>query len=287
MKLIIISGLSGSGKSITLDTLEDAGFYCTDNLPIALLRDFANLLTQTDNPLFKLAAVGIDARNDQQSLNHFSHFIEQLQHGHIEYDIIFLRANKDVLLKRFNETRRKHPLSNQNTSLDEAIDLEIQRLSSIASHASLQIDTSNTNLHQLRDIIRKRVCIDNAGGLSLQIMSFGYKHGAPNDVDFVFDARCLPNPYWDPALRIATGKDTAVIQFLEQEPLVQRYLQDTAQYLNRWIPEFANSNRNYLSIAIGCTGGQHRSVYLAEKLSISLSKQGLSILTRHRELADP
>lgn len=285
MKLIIISGLSGSGKSITLDTLEDAGFYCTDNLPIALLGDFAKLLTQTDNPLFKLAAVGIDARNDHQSLNHFSHFIEQLQHSQIEYDIIFLRANKDILLKRFNETRRKHPLSNQNTSLDEAIDLEIERLSSIASHASLQIDTSNTNLHQLRDIIRKRICINNAGDLSLQIMSFGYKHGAPNDVDFVFDARCLPNPYWDPSLRSETGKDTSVIQFLEQEPLVQHYLQDTAQYLNRWIPEFANSNRNYLSIAIGCTGGQHRSVYLAEKLTLSLSNQGLSILTRHRELA--
>lgn len=285
MKLVIISGLSGSGKSITLDTLEDAGFYCTDNLPIALLRDFAKLLTQTDNPLFKLAAVGIDARNDHQSLNHFNHFIEQLQHSHIDYDIIFLRANKDILLKRFNETRRKHPLSNQNTSLDEAIDLEIERLSSIASHASLQIDTSNTNLHQLRDIIRKRICINSAGGLSLQIMSFGYKHGAPNDVDFVFDARCLPNPYWDPLLRSETGKDTPVIQFLEQEPLVQHYLQDTAQYLSRWIPEFANSNRNYLSIAIGCTGGQHRSVYLAEKLSLSLSNQGLSILTRHRELA--
>lgn len=284
MKLIIISGLSGSGKSVTLDTLEDAGFYCTDNLPIALLPEFSKLLANSRQPIFKQVAVGIDARNDQNSLNQFSQLIEQLRKDDINYEIIFLRANKDSLLKRFSETRRKHPLSDANTSLDEAIDLEINRLSSIASHASIQIDTTHTNVHQLHDIIRERVCHNDNNGLSLQIMSFGYKHGAPNDVDFVFDARCLPNPYWEPTLRNFTGKDEPVINFLNNAELVQLYLQDTAQFLSRWIPEFSNSNRNYLSIAIGCTGGQHRSVYLVEKLAKHLTENGLDILTRHREL---
>jgi len=285
MKLIIVSGLSGSGKSITLDTLEDAGFYCTDNLPLALLKDFSKLLTHSDKHPVKQAAVGIDARNDQTSLNQFSQLIEQLKTDGIDYEIIFLRASKESLLKRFSETRRKHPLSDNNTSLDEAIDLELERLNSIASHASLQIDTTHTNVHQLRDIIRQRVCRKDNCGLSLQIMSFGYKHGAPNDVDFVFDARCLPNPYWEPNLRSYTGQDQAVIDFLNQAELVQHYLNDTSQFLNRWIGEFANSNRNYLSIAIGCTGGQHRSVYLSEQLAKELKKHGYNIITRHRELS--
>jgi len=285
MKLIIVSGLSGSGKSITLDTLEDAGFYCTDNLPLALLKDFSELLTKSDKQPVKQAAVGIDARNDETSLNQFSLLIEQLQQNGIDYEVIFLRASKESLLKRFSETRRKHPLSDSNTSLDEAIDLEVERLNSIASHASLQIDTTHTNVHQLRDIIRQRVCRKDNGGLSLQIMSFGYKHGAPNDVDFVFDARCLPNPYWEPNLRRFTGQDKAVIDFLNQAELVQHYLNDTSQFLNRWIIEFANSNRNYLSIAIGCTGGQHRSVYLSEQLAKKLKKHGYNIITRHRELS--
>jgi len=285
MKLIIISGLSGSGKSITLDTLEDAGFYCTDNLPLALLKDFSELLARSDKQPLKQAAVGIDARNDQASLNQFSQLIKQLKIDGIDYEVIFLRASKESLLKRFSETRRKHPLSDKNTSLDEAIDLEFERLNSIASHASLQIDTTHTNVHQLRDIIRQRVCRKDNGGLSLQIMSFGYKHGAPNDVDFVFDARCLPNPYWEPSLRRFTGQDQAVIDFLNQTELVQHYLNDTSQFLNRWIGEFANSNRNYLSIAIGCTGGQHRSVYLSEQLAKELEKHGYNIITRHRELS--
>ena len=284
MKLIIVSGLSGSGKSVTLDTLEDAGFYCTDNLPVALLPDFASLLADSDKALFRKAAVGIDARSDQSSLEQFAAFIDQLKLNNVDYEVIFLRASKQSLLKRFSETRRKHPLSNDNTSLDEAIDLELDRLSLIASHASLQIDTTQTNVHQLRSLIRERVSPDKGKGISFQIMSFGYKHGAPNDVDFVFDARCLPNPYWEPNLRAFTGKDAAVIDFLDTKELVQRYLDDTAQFLTRWVPEFINTNRNYLSVAIGCTGGQHRSVYLTEKLAQHLSIQGLNIITRHREL---
>lgn len=285
MKLIIVSGLSGSGKSVTLDTLEDAGFYCTDNLPIALLSNFATLLTDSKNTLFNKAAVGIDARNDPSSLEQFGAFIEQLKKHNIDYEVIFLRANKDSLLKRFSETRRKHPLSNNKTSLDEAIDLEIEKLNLIASHASIQIDTTHSNVHELREIIRKRVSVDKDKGLSLQIMSFGYKHGAPNDVDFVFDARCLPNPYWESNLRKFTGLDTPVIEFLDDEKLIQDFLEDTMQFLTRWVPEFINTNRNYLSIAIGCTGGQHRSVYLTEKLARHLTSQQLNVITRHRELA--
>ncbi|AGS39148.1 MAG: UPF0042 nucleotide-binding protein [Cycloclasticus pugetii] len=284
MKFIIVSGLSGSGKSVTLDTLEDAGFYCTDNLPVALLSDFATLLTDSKKPLFSKAAVGIDARNDPSSLEQFSGFIEQLKSNNIDYDIIFLRASKGSLIKRFSETRRKHPLSDSNTSLDEALDLELNRLSLISSHASIQIDTTHSNVHELRGIIRERVSFDNSTGLSLQVMSFGYKHGAPNDVDFVFDARCLPNPYWEPSLREFTGLDKPVIEFLDDKQLVQDFLQDTAKFLTRWVPEFINTNRNYLSIAVGCTGGQHRSVYLTEKLAKYLTSQALNVITRHREL---
>lgn len=283
MKLIIVSGLSGAGKSVTLDTLEDAGFYCTDNLPIALLHDFSDLLAHSEKTGIKQAAVGIGARNDPLSLNQFGSFIEQLKAERVDYEVIFLRASKESLLRRFNETRRKHPLSDKNTSLDEAIDLELERLNLIASHASIQIDTTHTNVHQLHDIIRDRVCLRKEHALSLQIMSFGYKHGAPNDVDFVFDTRCLPNPYWEPSLRHLNGQDAEVISFLDNSKLVQQYLNDSATFLTRWIPEFINSNRNYLTIGIGCTGGQHRSVYLTEKLAEHLSEQGLSVITRHRE----
>ncbi|PCI20823.1 MAG: RNase adapter RapZ [Piscirickettsiaceae bacterium] len=285
MKLIIVSGLSGSGKSVTLDTLEDCGFYCTDNLPVDLLQSFANLLEKSEQPIFNRVAVGIDARNDTASLRRFDDFMQQLQEAGIAYEVIFLRADKNSLLKRFSETRRKHPLSDSETSLDEAIELEIEQLSPIANHASLQIDTTHTNVHQLRELVIERIGNKNAHSLSLQIISFGYKHGVPNDVDFVFDARCLPNPYWEPTLRKYTGKDSAVIDFLSHNELVQQYLNDTSNYLKNWIPRFSESNRNYLSIAIGCTGGQHRSVFLTEQLSKRLQEQGLNVIARHRELS--
>lgn len=284
MKLIIVSGLSGSGKSVTLDTLEDCGFYCTDNLPVALLQNFANLLEDSELPMFQRVAVGIDARNETTSLRRFDDFMQQLRNAGISYEVIFLRADKNSLLKRFSETRRKHPLTGNDTSLDEAIELEIERLSPIADHASIQIDTTHTNVHQLRDLVLERIGHKSSHTLSLQVMSFGYKHGVPNDVDFVFDARCLPNPYWEPKLRQYTGKDDGVITFLSNNELVQQYLNDTADYLKKWIPRFSNSNRNYLSIAIGCTGGQHRSVFLTEQLTKLLQSDNLSVIGRHREL---
>lgn len=285
MKLIIVSGLSGSGKSVTLDTLEDGGFYCTDNLPVSLLKDFAKLLFGTDKPAFKFAAVGIDARNEPGAFNQFDNVMAKLKKMNIQCEVIFLRADKQSLLKRFSETRRKHPLSDEKTSLEEAIDEEIKRLAPIANHADIQIDTTNLNVHQLRKQIRERIEFQSKKALTVQIQSFGYKHGLPVDVDFVFDARCLPNPYWEPNIRAYTGKDSAVIEFLNRSNSVQRYLSDIQHFISNWLPDFANGTRNYLSIAIGCTGGQHRSVYLTEQLAKLLAADNLNIITRHRDLS--
>lgn len=286
MKLIIVSGLSGSGKSVTLDTLEDTGFYCTDNLPVSLLVDFAKLLSGSDKPAYDKAAVGIDARNETDAINQFDEVMQQLKTLGIHCQIIFLRASKKSLLRRFSETRRKHPLSDNNTSLEEAINEEIRRLSPIANHADIQIDTTNSNVHQLRAQIRERTQLKSANKLSIQIQSFGYKHGVPIDADFVFDARCLPNPYWDPAIRSFNGKDQAIIDFLASKSTVQQYLADIELFLSNWLPHFANGSRNYLSIAIGCTGGQHRSVYLTEELAKRLPSDQLSVLIRHKELSE-
>ncbi|ORU89723.1 MAG: RNase adaptor protein RapZ [Cycloclasticus sp. symbiont of Poecilosclerida sp. M] len=288
MKLIIVSGLSGSGKSVTLDTLEDSGFYCTDNLPVSLLHELSALLRHSQKPVFKNTAVGIDARNEldgTEGINQFDEFIQQLNIDKVDYEIIFLRASKESLLKRFSETRRKHPLSDSGTSLDEAIDIEIERLSHIANHATLQVDTTHTNIHQLRDLIRDRIGFKGRKNLSLQLFSFGYKHGVPSDVDFVFDARCLPNPFWDQSLRPLTGLDPKVVEFLDKKKTAQRYLKDVHHFLEQWIPQFSSGNRNYLSVAIGCTGGQHRSVYLIEALAKLLDGRDFNIIARHRELS--
>jgi UPF0042 nucleotide-binding protein len=284
MKLIIVSGLSGSGKSVTLDTLEDGGYYCTDNLPVSLLQDFAKLLFGSEKPAFQYAAVGIDARNEPDAFKQFDEVMEKLRQMDINCEVIFLRASQQSLLKRFSETRRKHPLSDENTSLEEAIDEETKRLAPIANHADIQIDTTQTNVHQLRKQIRDRIEFESKQALSLQVQSFGYKHGLPVDVDFVFDARCLPNPYWEPSIREFTGKDSAVIEFLDNSSSVQRYLTDMHQFISNWLPHFANGTRNYLSIAIGCTGGQHRSVYLTEQLAKLLASDDINIIVRHREL---
>lgn len=285
MKLIIVSGLSGSGKSVTLDTLEDGGFYCTDNLPVSLLQDFAKLLFGSEKPAFQYAAVGIDARNEPDAFNQFDEVMDKLHQMDIQCEVIFLRADKQSLLKRFSETRRKHPLSDENTSLEEAIDEEITRLAPIANHADIQIDTTKMNVHQLRKQVRDRIEFKSKKALTVQVQSFGYKHGLPVDVDFVFDARCLPNPYWEPNIRAFTGKDSAVIEFLNRSNSVQRYLSDVNQFISNWLPDFANGTRNYLSIAIGCTGGQHRSVYLTEQLAKLLPSDDLNIIVRHRELS--
>lgn len=286
MKILIISGLSGSGKSIALQALEDMNFYCVDNLPLGLLPSFAEQMIKTagqrnsDN-----IAVSIDARNVTHDLQFFQEILDGLKKAGIGCEVIFIEADDSTLLIRFSETRRKHPLTNPEMPLVEAITAERKLLSTISSNADLHIDTTKTNVHQLRDIIRERVAKKGILPLSMQFVSFGYKRGIPADVDFVFDARCLPNPHWDPHLRSSTGKHPDVIRFLEQQPVVVRMFEDIKSFLERWIPSFEAENRSYMTIAVGCTGGQHRSVYLVEALAASFRKTHKNVLTRHRELS--
>ncbi|MBU0498562.1 MAG: RNase adapter RapZ [Gammaproteobacteria bacterium] len=281
MKLVIVTGLSGAGKSTALDTLEDLGFYCIDNLPVPLL-------TALGSELLKLRgrnrhiAVGIDVRSEPQNLRQTPRLIEEL--GAMGYDckILFLEADDDVLIKRFSETRRKHPLSDTTGTLAEAIRLERNLLTPLSDHADLRIDTRNTHVHQLRRLLRERFTL-SAHSLSLQFQSFGFKHGVPTDADFVFDMRCLPNPHWQPELRPLTGRDAQVIDYLESSEMVERMKQDVAAFLDNWIKVFEEEGRSYLTVALGCTGGRHRSVYMAEFLSRHFDDGERMVTLRHRE----
>ncbi len=286
MRLLIISGLSGSGKSIALQALEDQDYYCIDNLPLGLLSQFTGQMTDSASKRnIDNVAVGIDARNLVRDLGRFSEIVDGIRGRGITCEVVFLTASDTVLIKRFSETRRKHPLTRSGVSLTEAIVEERKLLSPISISADLQIDTSNLNVHQLRGIVRERIVKRKLPSLSLQFLSFGYKHGIPADVDFVFDIRCLPNPYWDPQLRLRKGTDPEVIKFLEQQPGVRQMFEDIRTFLERWIPSFEAENRNYISIAIGCTGGQHRSVYLVEALASHFRRSRDNVMIRHRELA--
>ena len=284
MNMTIISGLSGSGKTIALHTLEDIGFYCIDNLPVGLLNGFASEVRDQRLVSGNKVAVSIDARNRPEQLNRFPEIIAELKSKGTTCKILFLQADDPTLLKRFSETRRKHPLSGIDLPLTDAIHEERKLLAPIAANADLLIDTSHTNLHQLRDLVRECIGEDDDAEFSLLLRSFGYKHGIPADADLVFDARCLPNPHWQANLRNLTGLDKDVIMFLERETMVQELYNHLEQFLSTWIPRFKADNRSYLSIAIGCTGGQHRSVYLVNKLAKSLGKQAGDVVVRHREL---
>jgi RNase adapter protein RapZ len=283
VRLVILSGLSGSGKSIALHMLEDLDYYCVDNLPIGLLRAFVDHTVADALPLYARTAVGVDARNHPDEIAGVPEVVRSL-HGRVACELIFLTADEDILLKRYAETRRKHPLSGKGLSLRAAIQRERVLLAPIVDASDLIIDTTRTNVHQLREMIRERVDRRAEPRLSLSFTSFAYKHGVPRDADFVFDARALPNPYWDLALRNLTGRDAAVIDFLDRQETVQRMLADLIAFLERWIPEIVRSNRSYLTVAIGCTGGQHRSVYLAEKLAAHFRDSYRLVLTHHNEL---
>lgn len=284
MKLIIVSGLSGSGKSTVLHVLEDMRFYAIDNLPVSLLETFARHMIQAPEKQYEFTAVGIDARNRNEELQHIPRILGELRRAGIECEVIFLDADDAILIKRFSETRRKHPLTDAKTALPEAIERERQLLDVIAQEADLYVDSSHTSLHELRGQIKQRV-VNKPQEQSMSIMfeSFGFKHGVPTDADMVFDVRCLPNPYWEPHLRGLTGKDQPVISYLEQASLVNDMLEDISEFLQRWIPRFENISRTYLTIAVGCTGGHHRSVYIIEKLAERFSSHG-NVITRHREL---
>jgi len=284
MKLLIVSALSGSGKSIALDTLEDCGYYCIDNLPLTLLEDFINHVMINDEKTYAKTAIGIDARNQLESLANFSESLKLIRQKGIDCEIIFMQAEESTLLKRYSETRRRHPLTSYNIPLREALKIEKEMLTPIAKHANVLIDTSRTHYHQLRELIRDQIGERDFRHISLQFQSFGFKHGVPLDADFVFDARSLPNPYWIPELRSFTGKEKPVSEFLKEQPLVDEFFQDITSFLERWIPRFEAEGRSYLTVAIGCTGGQHRSVYLVDALVEHFKNPIVNVIVRHREL---
>ncbi|MFA7592507.1 MAG: RNase adapter RapZ [Thiohalobacteraceae bacterium] len=285
MRLVIVSGLSGSGKSVALHTLEDLNYYCIDNLPIGLLEPFAQQLLDSPSPNPDNAAVGIDARNQSTELQHFPQIVRRLRERGIHCEIVYLQADDETLLKRFSETRRKHPLSGPDVPLADAIRQERSLLEPISANASLHIDTTHTHIHQLRDLVQERVAGKTTGTLSLLFKSFGFKHGVPEDADFVFDVRCLPNPHWDARLRPQTGLDADVVEYLDAQPMVDTMFDSIHDFLDTWIPYFERENRSYLTVALGCTGGQHRSVYLARRLGEHFRARHPSVLVRHRELS--
>ena len=285
MRLVIISGLSGSGKSVALHALEDLGFYCIDNIPMPLLRSFVDELLLRNDPAFENVGVGLDARNRRRSdIAEIPALVKQLRANAIACEVVFLETDDKVLLSRFSETRRKHPLTDESTSLAEAIKSERELLGPVIDTAELVIDTTDMTVSQLREQISERVAPRRPGKLSIMIESFGYKHGLPANADFVFDVRCLPNPYWEPQLRPLSGKDAPVKGFLDAQPLVQEMITAISDFLEEWIPRYQDFQRSYLTVAIGCTGGMHRSVYVAEAIAKRLEKKYGPIRTQHDEL---
>jgi UPF0042 nucleotide-binding protein len=281
---VVVSGRSGSGKSTALHALEDQGHHCIDNLPVGLLP--ALVATAAEREGAVPLAVSIDARNLAADLERFPEILDALQRSwpRLSVEIVYLDAELTTLVRRFSETRRRHPLSDDQVHLREALEMESELLQGIANLADLVVDTTSLTLHALRDEIRERVAERDERGPSLMFRSFGFKGGVPVDADMVFDVRCLPNPHWEPALRELTGRDAPVAAWLEAQPEVGRMYEDIEGFLARWLPAFAASNRSYVTIAIGCTGGRHRSVYLAERLARELAARPGDVLVRHREL---
>ena len=284
MKLVILTGLSGSGKSIALHTLEDLDYYCIDNLPASLLPAFAEEMAASGAEAYRRAAVAIDVRNQPANLQNVPAIVSKLAGHDIQCQIVFMEAEHETLIKRFSETRRKHPLTSRGLPLADALQLEQTLLEPLLQEADLRIDSTHTNVHELRDMVRERLSGEPGQSLSLLFESFGFKHGLPGDADFVFDVRNLPNPHWKPGLRPLTGRDPEVIHFLETDDSVQRMFNDIRNFLAHWLPSMQADNRSYLTVAIGCTGGQHRSVYIVERLAEHFRNTGISTLTRHREL---
>ncbi len=283
MILQIVSGLSGSGKTIALQVLEDMDYYCIDNMPLELLPELVEKSLKNRRYLDRIA-IGIDARTLGSDFIDFPELIQKIKDNGIECNILYLHAQTAILLKRFSETRRRHPLTNDQTSLEEAIERERLVLDAIKHSASQQIDTSATNVHQLRDKIKLIVSATEQPIMTLQFLSFGFKHGMPDEMDLMFDMRYLPNPHWEPELRPLTGKDKAVADFLDQQEAVNEMFTDIREHIEKWLPCFEDNNRTYLTVAIGCTGGQHRSVYMVERLAQYFSGQRDFVIARHKEL---
>ncbi len=279
-ELLIISGLSGSGKTTALQSLEDLGYYCVDNLPVPLVLELVQLMT-SERDQYQRCAVGLDARN--RDTRRFKALLEELHAAPVNIQLIFLTASDQSLLQRFSATRRRHPLTTEN-SLPEAIATERNLLEPLSSQADIIIDTTACSIHDLRQRIWNGVSQEQRQP-ALLVESFAFSRGLPPDLDFVFDARCLPNPHWVPELRTRTGLDESVIEYLLQAPLVQNYLHDIHGLLHSWLPRFSGAQRSYLSVGIGCTGGQHRSVFVSEQLASLLRADWPEVRVRHRELA--
>ncbi len=283
MRLVIVSGVSGSGKTVALHTLEDGGFYCVDNLPLGLLPAFVRQF-RDQAPAFDAAAVGVDIRCGLTDFERLDTILAESPVDAADLDIVFLTAETDTLLTRFSETRRKHPLSDRDLPLADAIREEQRILRPLQERADLVIDTTSTSVHELRAQLGERLVRPHRPGISLLIQSFGFKHGVPPDSDFVFDVRCLPNPHWDRDLRPHTGLDAPVVDFLEGYPAVGEMYADILGFVQRWLPRFERENRSYLTVSVGCTGGRHRSVYLTHRLYRELGEQVDQLSLSHREL---
>ncbi len=282
--LIVISGLSGSGKSVALRTLEDLDFNCVDNLPAALLPDFVRSVAAGPDAHPRLA-VGIDVRNRDADLTEMPHWLSAVGALGFDHQLVFFDTADSTLLKRYSETRRRHPLSHTGLALADAIALERQVLGPVRALADLVIDTSDLNVHQLRRQVITELGIQAQPGLSVLFESFAYRRGLPADADFVFDARALPNPHWDARLRPLSGRDDAVRDYLDAQPDVQLFLSQVVVFVDTWLPHFDGGTRSYVTVAFGCTGGRHRSVYLAEQLARHVRASGREdVLTYHREL---
>ena len=282
--LIVVSGMSGSGKSVALNTLEDLDFFCTDNLPAELLPRFVRSVASDQRGRRRLA-VGIDVRNRTPDLTRIPEWLSEVGELGFDHKLVYFDTRDEVLLKRYSDTRRKHPLSHGGLALADAIELERLRLRPLQAIADLVMDTSEMNVHQMRRQVTTALGVGTTRGMSLLFESFAYKRGLPADADFVFDARALPNPHWDARLRPLSGRDAAVREHLDQDPVVQDFVAQVQTFLDAWVPRFEAETRSYLTIAFGCTGGRHRSVYLAERLAAHCRAHGREgVLTFHREL---
>ena len=284
MKLVIVSGLSGSGKTVALHTLEDSGFYSIDNLPLGMLPELIDNMINTTPAPYDLVAIAIDARSGVDNSDRFGEIMQQISAHQVELKILFLTCDTSRLLKRFSETRRKHPLSRSGLPLADAIQKEKKLLEEIHANADLAIDSTSMNVHELRQMIIDRLTSQSGSEMGILVQSFGFKNGVPTDTDFVFDVRCLPNPHWEEGLKPLSGRDGAVIKYLESYAEVDEMYDSIYQFLTTWIPRFEKENRSYMAISIGCTGGKHRSVYLTERITKALEQERANLSIRHRDL---
>ncbi len=284
MNLIILGGLSGAGKTGALDMLEDIGYHVVDNLPLSLIAPAVEKILGEGRQRYSRLAIGIDPYSTPAEFEELAKLISLWRTRKHGCTVLYLFCEPATLIKRYRATRRRHPLTDGNADLVTAIVREAEALEPLAQLADARIDTTHTNIHQLREIIRERIAKGREHPMTLMVESFGYRLGLAQDADFIFDMRCLPNPYWDPALREYTGLDQPIIEYLEGHNTVTRMLNNLVTFLSDWLPSYASSNRSYLTIALGCTGGRHRSVFMAEQLSHQLAHAGWRVTVQHRDL---